>query len=68
MKLWKIAVELEAPDDDHVISRAVELIPRNVDLWLALARLETYDNARSVVKKARREIPTELSFWITAAK
>ena len=26
-----------------MLSRAVELVPEAVDLWLALARLETYD-------------------------
>jgi len=37
-------------------------------LWLALARLETYDNARKVLNKAREHIPTDRQIWITAAK
>jgi pre-mRNA-processing factor 6 len=37
-------------------------------LWLALARLETYENARKVLNKAREHIPTDRQIWITAAK
>ena len=37
-------------------------------LWLALARLETYENARKVLNKARENIPTDRQIWITAAK
>lgn len=37
-------------------------------LWLALSRLETYDNARKVLNKARENIPTDRQIWITAAK
>jgi len=35
---------------------------------LALARLETYENARKVLNKAREHIPTDRQIWITAAK
>jgi pre-mRNA-processing factor 6 len=35
---------------------------------LALARLETYDNARRVLNKAREHIPTDRQIWIMAAK
>ena len=37
-------------------------------LWLALARLETYENARRVLNKARENIPADRHIWITAAK
>lgn len=40
----------------------------SVQLWLALARLETYENARKVLNKARENIPTDRHIWITAAK
>lgn len=39
-----------------------------MELWLALARLETYENARKVLNKARQAVPTDASIWITAAK
>ena len=49
MRLWKAAVELAAEDDARILlSRAVECCPQAVELWLALARLETYENARKV--------------------
>ncbi len=44
------------------------LYPESVEMWLALARLETYENARIVLNKARQAIPTEPQIWITAAK
>ena len=41
---------------------------QHVELWLALARLESYENARKVLNKARQAIPTDASIWITASK
>jgi pre-mRNA-processing factor 6 len=35
---------------------------------LALARLETYENARRVLNTARQHIPTDRQIWIMAAK
>ena len=48
-----------------VQSRAVECCPQHVELWLALARLETYENARKVLNKARQAVPTSAEVWIT---
>lgn len=48
-------------------SRAVECCPQHVELWLALARLETYENARKVLNKARQAVPTSAEVWITGA-
>lgn len=45
-----------------------DLAGLSVQLWLALARLETYENARKVLNKARENIPTDRHIWITAAK
>lgn len=39
-----------------------------MDMWLALARLESFKNARKVLNDARKTLPTEPSIWITAAK
>lgn len=33
-----------------------------------MARLETYENGRRVLNKAREKIPTDRQIWITAAK
>eukprot|EP01118_Nematostelium_gracile_P005397 TRINITY_DN1709_c0_g1_i2.p1 TRINITY_DN1709_c0_g1~~TRINITY_DN1709_c0_g1_i2.p1 ORF type:complete len:505 (+),score=129.94 TRINITY_DN1709_c0_g1_i2:345-1859(+) len=37
-------------------------------MWLALANLETYQNAKKVLNKARQTLPAETQIWITAAK
>lgn len=39
-----------------------------MDLWLALARLESYDNARKILNEARRALPSEMGIWLHAAK
>lgn len=51
-----------------MLGRAVECCPTSVELWLALARLENYENARRVLNKARENIPTDRQIWINAAK
>ena len=53
-RLWKLAVELEDPEDARILlARAVECCPSSTELWLALARLETYENARKVLNTVR---------------
>jgi len=51
-----------------LLGRAVECCPTAVELWLALAKLETYENARKVLNKARQKIPTDRQIWINAAR
>jgi len=70
-RLWKAAVELEEKDAARVLlTRAVEdgCCPLSVDLWLALARLEDYEQARKVLNNARKKVPSEPQVWLTAAK
>ncbi|KAF3860582.1 hypothetical protein F7725_000837 [Dissostichus mawsoni] len=66
VRLWKTAVELE--NQRMPGSCSAELWSVALLLWLALARLETYENARRVLNKARENIPTDRHIWITAAK
>lgn len=68
--LWKEAVNLEENSDDAklMLAKATELIPLSVDLWLALARLETPENAQKVLNKARKACPTSHEIWIAAAR
>ena len=70
LKLWKAAVELAPSDDDArvLLARAVECCPQHVELWLALARLETHEGARKVLNRARLAVPTDASIWVTASK
>jgi len=59
---------LGADDARIMLGQAVVYCPKSVDMWLALARLETYENARRVLNNARKELPAELAIWIAAAK
>ncbi|KAH0538116.1 hypothetical protein FGG08_005278 [Glutinoglossum americanum] len=68
--LWKEAVNLEENPEDArlLLAKAVEMIPLSVELWLALARLETFENAQAVLNKARKAVPTSHEIWIAAAR
>ncbi|KFM26937.1 Pre-mRNA-processing factor 6 [Auxenochlorella protothecoides] len=60
VRLWKAVVEISDEDDARILL--------HVELWLALARLESYKNAQKVLNRARQAIPTSAEVWITAAK
>ena len=70
VRLWKETVNLEesAADARILLARAVEVIPMSVELWLALARLETPDRAKAVLNKARKAVPTSHEIWIAAGR
>ena len=68
--IWKEAVNLEEDPADArlLLAKATEEIPLSAELWLALARLETPEQAQKVLNKARMAIPTSYEIWIAAAK
>ncbi|KAL3435692.1 PRP1 splicing factor, N-terminal-domain-containing protein [Aspergillus tetrazonus] len=68
--IWKEAVNLEEDPADArlLLAKAVELIPLSVELWLALARLETPENAQKVLNAARKAVPTSHEIWIAASR
>jgi pre-mRNA-processing factor 6 len=68
--LWKEAVNLEDDPDDAkiMLAKATDIIPLSIELWLALARLESAENAQKVLNKARKAIPTSHEIWIAAAR
>ena len=68
--MWKETVNLEYSTSDAriLLSRAVEVIPQSVELWLALARLETPDKAKAVLNRVRKAIPTSHEIWIAAGR
>ena len=70
VRLWKETVNLEDdPEDARILlTRAVEVIPTSVELWLTLARLETPENAKKVLNSARARIPTSHEIWIAASR
>ncbi|KAG5221482.1 Pre-mRNA-processing factor [Salix suchowensis] len=47
-----VNLETSVVDTRILLSRAVEVIPVSVDLWLALARLETPEKAKAVLNRA----------------
>lgn len=68
--IWKEAVNLEADPADArlLLHKATEIIPLSVELWLALARLETPEQAQVVLNKARKAVPTSHEIWIAACR
>ncbi|KAL1952612.1 hypothetical protein VTO42DRAFT_4684 [Malbranchea cinnamomea] len=68
--IWKEAVNLEEDPADArlLLAKATEMIPLSVELWLALARLETPENAQKVLNAARKANPTSHEIWIAAAR
>ena len=68
--IWKEAVNLEDDPADArlLLHKATEIIPLSVELWLALARLETPDQAQVVLNKARKAVPTSHEIWIAACR
>jgi len=63
-----VNLESSATDARILLSRAVEVIPLSVELWLALARLETPERAKAVLNKARKAVPTSHEIWIAAGR
>lgn len=68
--IWKEAVNLEEDPADArlLLAKATEMIPLSVELWLALARLETPENAQKVLNAARKAVPTSHEIWIAGAR
>lgn len=68
--IWKEAVNLEEDPADArlLLAKATEMIPLSVELWLALARLETPENAQKVLNAARKAVPTSHEVWVAAAR
>lgn len=42
-------------------------MPESTDLWLALAKLESYENAKQVLNNAISTIPTDQTIWVSAS-
>lgn len=68
--IWKEAVNLEEDSADAklLLAKATEIIPLSVELWLALARLESPDQAQIVLNKARKAVPASFEIWVAAAR
>jgi len=51
-----------------LLKNAVACIPSSIDLWLALAKLESYQEARKVLNNASNQNPHSIEIYIAAAK
>ena len=50
-----------------MLYRAVECVPHSTEMWLALSKLEHYENAKQVLNNAIQTIPTDHTIWVSAA-
>ena len=70
MQLWKETINLESSpvDADIILSRTVEVILQSVELWLALMHLKTPEQAKAMLNKACKAVPTSHEIWISASR
>lgn len=69
-RLWKALIDLEVEDVEKVriLQKATGICPGEWDLWLNLINLSTYNDAKSSLNRARKQLPKEYRVWITALK
>jgi pre-mRNA-processing factor 6 len=60
----------EASQDEatELLEKAVQILPQEVDLWLAHAKLLEYHRAREVLNQALSHNQTSLKVYIAAAQ
>lgn len=68
--LWKALIGLEENEQEKVplLTRATELCPTSWELWLNLMNILEYRDAKSVLNRARKALPSERRLWLTALK
>ena len=69
--LWKAAIQLEKPERAAILlEEAVKCVPDDVDLWLALAKLQPYEEAKASLNSALAHVGLNSlkRVWISAAK
>eukprot|EP00616_Rhizochromulina_sp_CCMP1243_P000449 CAMPEP_0118989306 /NCGR_PEP_ID=MMETSP1173-20130426/47770_1 /TAXON_ID=1034831 /ORGANISM="Rhizochromulina marina cf, Strain CCMP1243" /LENGTH=993 /DNA_ID=CAMNT_0006940291 /DNA_START=51 /DNA_END=3035 /DNA_ORIENTATION=- len=52
----------------NVIKQGCEICPESEDVWLEAARLQTPDNAKTILANAVRHLPTSVEIWLKAAE
>lgn len=70
VSLWKALIDMDSSSEEKIrlLTRATQLCPLEWDLWLTLVNLSSYIDAKAVLNKARKQLPTEANVWITALK
>jgi pre-mRNA-processing factor 6 len=44
--------------------QGIEACPKNEDVWLEAARLQTQENARAVLARGVQALPTSVKLWM----
>lgn len=44
--------------------QGIEACPKNEDVWLEAARLQTHENARAVLARGVQALPTSVKLWM----
>lgn len=70
VKLWAKMIEIQDEKDDvkKMLHKVIELCPHEWSFWLSLINLSNYDEAKSLINRARKAIKDNHQIWITAAK
>lgn len=68
--LWKALVDLESDTDNmkRLLNKATELCSEEWGFWLTLVNTSDYKEAKTVLNKARKQLPLNHKIWITALK
>ncbi|CUM66378.1 uncharacterized protein PRCAT00004042001 [Priceomyces carsonii] len=69
-ELWRDLIGLEEDTENikKLLNKAVELCPKYWDLWQSLINLSGYEDAKSVLNRARRALNNYYKVWVTATK
>ena len=54
-KLWKKLIDNEKDDIDktkEILYKAIKYLPNSIEMWLALAKLETYEKSKKILENA----------------
>lgn len=69
-ELWRklIGLESEHGEVKPFVLKAVELCPEVWDFWLQLVNITEYNEAKSVLNRARKALSTDIRVWAAALK
>lgn len=70
VSLWRRLIDMEQEPRvaKKLLLKAIEFCPQEWDLWLSLINISDYGEAKALLNKARKLMPTNHLIWVTAAK
>lgn len=68
--LWRRLIDMEQEPQvaKKLLSKAIEFCPQEWDLWLSLINISDYGEAKVLLNRARKLMPTNHLVWVTATK